>query len=409
MVRNHYPVKFRYVPILGWWVFLLFLILSISGCEKIWKDSFFLVKVVEENTESPVYQATIEGGLDWEFFSVKTNMYGVAAVPSHALNKRAVIFRDNFYPLIVKNLRAETYKLTSMPIRLREIGEVLGKSLKFTEDTIITLTYQGGYRVYTYSKYTVSEAFMTRISPLFKHTLVRGDTLWYTTHDDGVYVYSISDPFAPVQLAHYDIPGYLKGIFVFDSLLILSESYGLISIYSIHPDGSYSKLSEIGQGMTLTFKVISKRYIVNLSYGTYIEVYDILDPSNPQLVWSENLPEGTSGFWYSNYLLLIPSEVRTHEDSIVTYSVYDFSNPTAPLPSGEFTADSRIFQLINDTLAVGSYLKFSASVCVLIGDMNGSFRSVAMLSGPEYYDTYGGNYSSYFIAGGSLWKLQVNP
>ena len=78
--------------------------------------------------------------------------------------------------------------------KMESIGEVIGKKITFTKNEIITLDYAGNYRVYSYNDQSVMENYTEKLhesATAIRKTIVLGDTLWFSTHESGVFAYLI--------------------------------------------------------------------------------------------------------------------------------------------------------------------------------------------------------------------------
>jgi len=60
----------------------------------------------------PVEGATVEGGIDWDFYKVQTDEHGIAVIPGSVRGERATIYKTNFLPRIVSSINPNRYTLT---------------------------------------------------------------------------------------------------------------------------------------------------------------------------------------------------------------------------------------------------------------------------------------------------------
>ncbi|MEE8417775.1 MAG: hypothetical protein V3S06_03845, partial [candidate division Zixibacteria bacterium] len=203
----------------------------------------FSVRVTDHQGQ-PLEGAYIEGGMDWDYFRVVTDSRGKAVIPSHALYKTVIIYKNDFFSLRVPAMKSGEYPLTPTPYTLREIGEIEGDAVKFESDEVITVTYRGEYRVYGYGNDNLWELTLFELPHQVKTFKLRGDTLWYSTHENGIFAYSLADPYNPVQLLHLDISGYIRSFALKDSLVAVARSnydFGYITLFSYSPDGSVNE------------------------------------------------------------------------------------------------------------------------------------------------------------------------
>jgi len=236
------------------------LIFLCSGCED--NIGQFRVKIVTPNRQ-PVEGATVSGGLDWESFRVETDSQGIAVLPIFAFNYNAIIYKNNFFPKLIDLNRSAfcippyTYILTPAPEQLNPIGDVEGWSIQFDQGTLITIDYRGGYHVYSYSSQGIHQILSIQFpTSSIRDTQLRGNTLWFSTHDDGIYVYSLADPFDPQQLYHLNITGYLRKLAINDSFVVVgTSSREELRVYSYNTSGEIQELSRFGNhlGVNLNF------------------------------------------------------------------------------------------------------------------------------------------------------------
>lgn len=380
--------------------------LLIVGCEKIVSPKGrFVVEVVTSKGE-PISSATIEGGIDWEFFSIKTDSRGVAILPSYARGKSAVIYKNNFFPEIIQSLSSTKYILKSTPKQFKLVGNVAGWSIRFNSGILITIDYIGVYHVYSYDEQSITEIASAQLPKCIKETQLRGDTLWFSTHDDGIYVYSLHDALQPQQLFHFSIPGYLGPFAVKDTIVAIGNPWerDSLRIFSYKSDGQYKEISNFGNYLAVKMSFISDFLVIVNYYDNLPAILDLQDPTNPRLVYNGVEPEYWSGFLFNNYLILIPRWELIEETT--NYKLIDLSNPTNPSNAGVFSADSRLYEITNDNTAIGAYYSYSGAISVLNGSLTNGFQTTAIISEGTIPDEFGGCAPPYYIIGGRLWRLQ---
>ena len=398
-------------------IFLLsMLILFISGCKDNRGD--FRVKVVSPYRQ-PVEGATIEGGMDWGHFQVQTDSRGIAILPGLALKYDARIYKNNFFPksvplaLSTHTLMPYTYIIEPTPKQFKLIGSVEGWSILFDSETLVTVDYQGGYHVYSYSDQGITEIASAQIPTAIKDTQLHGDTFWFSTHSDGIYVYSLADPLNPQQLFHLDIPGYL-GSFALKNEIIVVGNHGYkdaLRIYSYNTSGECQEIASFGNYLVRKMAFISDYLIVVNYYDNLPAVFDLQDPSNPYLVYNGVESEFWSGFFFRNYLIFIPKLDLIGEKTI--YKFIDLSDPTNPTTNGFFSADSKLFKIINDSTALGRYHISTGGISVLNGNITQGFKTVAIIHDNPFFPysqvpfhEFEGCSPPYFIIEEQLWKLE---
>jgi len=394
--------------------FLTMIIFLVSGCEKITSpegqfEGQFKVKVYSSFWQ-PVAGATIEGGIDWEYFQVQTDSRGIAVLPGFARGQAAIIYRNNFFPRHVQSLSHPIYFIKPTPKQFKLIGEIAGWSILFDSETLITVDYQGGYHVYSYNDYGITEIAFVQIPKCIRETQLHGDTLWFSTHDDGIYVYSLENPLNPQQLFHLDIPGYLGSFAIKDEIVVVGNPWDrdLLRVYSCNSSGDYQEIANFGNYLVRKMAFISDYLIVIDYYDNLPAVFDLQNPAEPYLVYNGVEPDFWSGFLYRNYLILIPLLELIEE--ITYYKLLDLSYPTNPLTTGYFSADSRLLEIINDTTAIGRYHSYSGAISVLSGDITRGFKTDAIITDDTFLQSFLHEFEGctppYFIIGKRLWKLE---
>ncbi len=379
------------------------LLISCGGKSTSPGDGSFMIRVIDE-MHRPVAGAYIRGGLDWDMFSVTTHDDGFAVLPEYALNVRATISKDNFLSMVVSHLKSEEYALTRTPLELVKIGDIEGGAVKFTANQIITVTYQGKYRVYNYDNNGVATLGEDSLAQIVKAFKLSGDTLWSTSYDDGVYAYSLADPLHPRTLLHVDIPGYLRAFARRDSLIAVSKEYGSgpIRIFKFDSNGTASLLGSIGN-FDVTDMTFLSHYLVTVSRwpGT-ANVFDVSDPTEIALVYSGNYGEYGNGIIHGDSVLSgsgIPNE------GPYQYMMLDLSEPSNPVESYTFSAQGAIDYIVQDSLAVGSYYNDWYGNAIFRRTDHATFDVLAIISQPTGMPGFGGCLPPYFIIRSSLYKL----
>jgi hypothetical protein len=354
--------------------------------------------------------ATIEGGVDWEMFRAETDARGKARLPHYARGEKATLFKTNTFPLRIEGIKENTYWLYSTPRSFRPIGDVEGWAIRFGADTLITLEYQGRYHLYAYNDTGVTEIAAAELPWTAKETQLHGDRLWFTTHEDGVYVYSLEDPFRPLELFHLAIPGYLGPFALRENLIVVvgPEEWDRMRVFSYDEGGNVVPIAEFGSEYYVTKMVFRGSYLIVLGGQSLPTVYDLADPTHPRLVYKQSEPGYWLGTLFGHHLLLTPQEEE--HDRTIKFKLIDLSDPAHPAPGGFAEADSTLIDIIDASTAIGRYSLFQGAVSVLRGDITGGFETIAIVtegtSGQIPFHESEGNLFPYFIIGGRLWKLE---
>ena len=162
---------------------------------------------VTDDLGRPVDRAFVEGGADHTQFLEQTNIEGRAVIPKSALGGQAFIFKTDYLTLQVKELASKTYTLRETSKRLDLIGDVSGKAVRFRATELITLERDGSFHLYSFNDQSINEQYNQMLvdsTIVVKETKLKGDTLFFTTLNSGVYVFSITNPARPEFLFHLD-------------------------------------------------------------------------------------------------------------------------------------------------------------------------------------------------------------
>lgn len=399
----------------------LLLLLFSGGCEyflQLGKE--FKVKVLSLFPFGyPVSGATIEGGVDWEYFNVQTDRRGVAVLPKYARGWVALIYRNNYFPLRVESLSPRTYFVKQTPKEFRPVGEVKGWSIRFDEEMLITVDYQGGYHVYSYYDYGITELATAQLpAKAIRETQLHGDTLWFSTHSDGIYVYSLQNPYNPLQLFHLAIPGYLSSFALKDGMVIVGNTgeNDPVRVYTYDMNGQCEEIAQFGYYYVRKIELRGDYLILLNGWNCQPVVYNVSDPANPYLVYDSGVVEEyVGGFLYGNYLILTPRTRGIHVEFPVNHKIIDLSDPASPVTAGFLPADSELLEFIDDNTAVGRYYLWSGTplyggaFTVLKGNMSDGFHTVGVITENTFAQSFmhevEGYFPPYFIIGEKLWKL----
>jgi subtilase family serine protease len=175
---------------------------------------------------------------------------------------------------------------------------------------------RAGFEIYDIT----NSAYPINIGQLYyrwqpKEIDVVGNYAYTLSQDSGLYVINISDPFAPMQVGHYDTTKSFTDISVYGdyafctissptSLLILSvEDPAHPTLVGYYQGGGYS-----------VFAVGNYVYLIS---GSYLQVLDVIDKSNPVLVGSYSNPYNIQDIYvYGEYAYL----TDTYYDA--NYNIY---------------------------------------------------------------------------------------
>jgi len=397
--------------------FFCLIILVFSGCEE--GQGHFKVKIVFPNWQ-PVEGAWIEGGIDWDAFGAQTDSAGIAVLPSGALGEWALVFRNNIFPkgiilrLSPHYFSPSTYVIDPTPKQLRWIGNVEGWSISFEPGSLTTVDYHGVYHVYTYDDSGILEIASAQLPSSIRDTQLHGDILWFSTHDEGIYVYFLANPLSPQLLFHLNIPGYIGKFALKDGTIVVASRGNSepIRVFSYDTSGGFQEIAQLGSHLVKDMEFRENfLVVVGSSYDNGLPaVYDLQDPANPVLIHESSGTEYRWGFLYGNFLILKPDQSFDSLEEEIIFKRIDISDPAHPTPSALFPADSNLFQIINETTALGRYYVWTGAISVLSGDITSGFQTIAIITDNTWLQSslheFEGCAPPYFIIGENLYKLE---
>lgn len=367
------------------------------------EDGTFEV-TIQDPGGTPLEAVQIEGGIDWDWYRVYTNSDGVAYVPERGYRQPAGIYKDNYLPMYIEELRSACYVISPTSHRFREIGEVKGNAVYFDAATIVTVD-GSTYYVYAYDDQSATQVSSDVLAASVNEFKLLGDTLWFSTHDDGIYAYSLENLSQPQFLIHVEIPGYLDVFAVKDSIIVVGPQYGAgaLRIFSFDNTGGVQQLISISEFTTKAMEFIGNYLIVVGGEQSMPTVFDLVDPTRPVLVYNHYEPNAYTGFIRDSMLIIVP-DPYVYGDYVYKYA--DLSSPWSPFLQGSFTADAWLYDVINGEYAVGHCAGFRYG-SILSGHFDIGFTTIAILP-DQYYPLYGGSYPPYFLFDDRLWTLEEN-
>jgi len=384
----------------------LLLLPLIYSCGDTTSSNYFPFEVtVTEANGLPIEGAIMAGGYDWHSFRVVTDRWGRAELPGFARDYHALIGKNNYYSIIEDDLRSDVFTLIPTPQELREIGNIEGDLIRLENSRILTVTYQGQYRVYGYNEYDVSEILMVELPHLVVQFKLFGDSLWCTSYENGIYVYSLADPMNPAELFHLGIDGYLRAFDVKDSLVAVGANTGAepIRLFSYHTDGSFYLLDNMGT-LTAGRLYFRSHYLIATFYNNNrYYVFDVADPRDVRFEYEGGQGGYLSPIFHGDTLITEKAGVNTPGEKY-HFLMIDMSDPGDPSDLGEIMAEGFVNDIIDDFTAVGGY--YYGDFCVFERSRRSDFEAVAMVS--EFYDyrSYHGGAPPFFLVGEKLWKLE---
>lgn len=392
---------------------MLFSVLSVclAGCGEgpLPIDERSIQIVVRDAESRPVEGAVVQGGIDWDFFQVRTNGDGIAVLPADAEGQRATIAKTNYLPNAVPRIFSGIYPLHTTPRTLTRIGGVAGSVIRFGQGELLTLDYSGTYRLYAFSEHGITEVAARPLGDsieLIRSTRLVGDTLWCATNSHGIYAVSLHDPLAPRTLFKLQYTGNLWPITVKDSLLIAGNAWhsGPVRILTYTSDGRCTEIGSVLNSYVRRLELIGNAVVVCGGIGTIPAVLDITDPHQPRVAYT-NSGSGFTNAFFSSPNIVLTSEARTADGMHpLLFKALRVSVRGDVTPEGEFTADSWLAGIAPGGIAYGRNFFDVNTIAFLEGSVASGFTTVATLEG-HFYEDIGGAAPPYFVVEGYLWRL----
>ncbi|MCP4631541.1 MAG: hypothetical protein GY855_01350 [candidate division Zixibacteria bacterium] len=362
----------------------------------------FKIKVVDIQGQS-ISDATVSGGFDWDYFKTKTNKFGIALVPDNAVKHDVIISKTNYYPEVIPYISPGQYTLVSTPQRVAKIddSEIGGKIISMESGLIMSIGYNTGtYHLYSYGDDGISELASSQIHTIIKDFEFHHDTLWFSTHDDGIFVYSVEDKYNPQLLFHLDIPGNSLYFSKHDSLVAVTGGEESIRIYSYDTQGNYTEKCNILQYSH--YLKFHSNYLISFGGESLFYIFDLQQSVDPKIVYS-GVNEGYYPAYAYNDLIFLKPRYYVLANQ-VSYKILNISDPSYPYSEGGLTSDASLIEIQNDSMATGYYCGSWESISILRGRLHGNMKTVATLYHSRSYSWIEGN-PPYYIVDGQLWKL----
>jgi hypothetical protein len=369
-----------------------------GGC----KNESFRVSVVTPDRK-PVAGAHLYGGFDWDVFDDQTDAAGIAHIPNWADGWDATITKNNFYPADVKVSPGTRFTLTPTPESLTLIGEVKGSAIRFGPETLITVSFDGQYRVYTYDETRLTEHTSLQLPAPINEPFARSDTLWYSVYDSGLFAFSLSDPMNPSELMHLDIDGDVGSFLVLDTFVVVGNENTdePLRIFRIQPEAEL--VATFGNYRVTDMSVISHYLVITGDKPNLPVVFDIEDISNPREVYHGAQTDFWIGLVFHQYVVLQGS-VKSPGLDTMYYGLMDLADPAHPIDLGLLPSDAWLWNIVSDSVATGDFITHGMSV--LKGGITTGFHSTALLNeGPQPAYGFNGSAPPFFIIMGGLWRL----
>lgn len=386
-------------------------LVALAGCSEgpIPVDDRAIQILVRDQHSRPVEGAIVQGGIDWDYFQARTNSDGIASLPSDAEGKRASISKPNYLPNVVPKLYTGIYPLHETPRTMTRIGNVAGSAIRFGPGELISLDYSGTYHVYSFSNHSFSEVVARQMADsaiLIKSIRLNGDTLWCSTHSNGIFAFSLRDRLAPRLLFRLKNSGDLWPIIVKDSLLIAGNAWtrGPVRIFVYRSDGGCTEIARVSDYYVRRMERIGDAVILFGPPGTFPVVLDISDPAHPRVAFTSSASGFTNAFFTSPYIILTSNVQDGDATHPVRFKAYRVSARAEVTPEGEFSADAWIAGIVSGERAYGLNYFEGSTISILEGSVSSGFTTVATMTG-FLYDDIAGAAPPYFIVDGGLWKL----
>lgn len=367
---------------------------------------------VETPDGAPIGGATLDGGVDWNRWTVRTGPDGMAEPPDHAFGAPATIRATSRYGREVRELERGAYVLAPTPLRLDSVGRVWGRLVRGGAGGLSTIDHEGVWRHYSYG-----EAVSLRTErPLpggrrpIGHTVV-DDTLWVVSEEPGpsppqdtaVEAFDIGDPTSPVRLGGFTAAG-ARWVLRRDSLLVLGDhNHEVARVLVAAVDGTRRELSTIRTDATAGFLFGDVLVLTRVGWPLRLVFIDLRDPAEPTVIERLSREDWGSAVVYGDSLLIEPRghHIGGTDGEPVTHTLLDLSDPRNPRIAGERTADAYLWATFGDGWAAGDWSRDGWTLALLrregehfglaatVAESTGRFRPAWALIDPPHFAVEG--------------------
>jgi hypothetical protein len=367
-----------------------------------------LIIKVTDPAGKPITAAKINVEIwPYEFYDLySTDSKGRVYIKEEYLGNRAEVYKNNYFSEWV-TIKSGTYVLKNAPQTFIEVGKFEGKPIRMDDKHIMTITYLGKYRLYSYDKENINEEANYDFPGWGYRTFnsVIGDTLWYAVIRDGIYIYDLSDPFSIVQIGHIPFEERLNNLAKKDSILVY-ESFKQGGGTFLHfcyfkTENNIEELTEVKTEYTDIFHSISG-YLIKRNERGWTTVIDYRDPGNIDTVFSDLIFEGSRGNFQGDTLILKESVWMGNDFHGYIHHLIDFPDPESPELCGDIEDGASIRHIINDSTFICDYESNSRDFLLKRANLSGSLETIAVISEEDNCDFY---WPPFFISGRKVWRL----
>jgi len=367
-------------------------------------DGTFDVHVVSGRTKSPVVGAVLRGGEDWDSYVSTTDANGIAILPPQAARWFPTITANNHFPQTELHQVRNEYQLQRTLLHLTQVATVNGSLILQRDGEFSMLDYGGRYDVYRVTADSVYLEHSAQLAPVARGHIVRNDTLWYATHDSGVFVYDISELRAPRKLMHLEIPGYLWSLCLQDSVLFVANPWDddNVRAYTWTSSGEYRLVGSFGPKVIVRKLFIHKGVLFGQFNGA-VTAWDISDPGHGVAVFHWSNPYASD--WFQNGDSLVEVPQVSLGDEYFAYKVLDIHDPLSPVWNGELNSWGVMNGFLADSLAFGKYSDQDALLS-RSSDPDSYYASAVVM--PRYEPLLGDGFLAsdrLVVLGGRAWRI----
>lgn len=322
--------------------------------------------------DEPLSGAHVVGGVDFTRFEVRSDDDGRVAIPATALGDSVLVIATNVVPRRILVRRDETYELPPTDRRLRYVGEAPGRPLRFGDGELLTLASLGGYRLYQYGPgvMTTLHRDSLEIGSIRQHRLY-GDTLWVSTHREGIHAYLIEPDGRFTKIFHLDISGPIGSFVRRDSQLVVAHRTDLpgpLQVFRLL-DGGADPIATFEEVHAFRMQRDGPNVVIGAEDRTgfaggddpMLRVLNLDDPV--ELTFSGLVRTGGISV-LENSTYIITSIPHLWEGDSVPHEVFELGPAGEPESRGELVAPAAINGFVGD-LAYGHHVRSPHTVTLL--------------------------------------------
>lgn len=334
---------------------LLALPLVLAACDVLpFGIGGFDVRVVDQDG-TPVPDATVAGGIDWDAYAIRTDASGVARVPARAQGTSASIRAYNHVAVMVDDLEPARYEMQATPGRVAPLGSIWGHVVAAADGTVTTVDANARLHRYRLSTEGTTQVFEGRVEPasgFVNAARIERDTLWLADGGGELWAYSLQEPDKPRRL--FGLPLLVFDWATLDGVRVGGATATQAFRYAV--DGTLQTLA------TFPLPTLRRAHRLDASHAV-LAAYDyagdpltlaVVDASTldaPRLTYRHDFSGATSVAFHADTAFVAYAH-QVGDD--VAYTPIVFTDPGAPTALPSVISPAELDAFLSDSVAVGT-------------------------------------------------------